>query len=63
MTSADLAQTGRPETTGRAETAPRAAVFVDVADYLTAAKSAMDKATRSIHLLNWAFEVDTCFDP
>jgi phosphatidylserine/phosphatidylglycerophosphate/cardiolipin synthase-like enzyme len=63
VTSADLAQTGRPETTGRAETAPRAAVFVDVADYLTAAKSAMDKATRSIHLLNWAFEVDTCFDP
>ena len=52
-----------PAQTGRLETAPRAAVFVDVADYLTAAKAAMDKATRSIHFLNWAFEADTRFDP
>jgi phosphatidylserine/phosphatidylglycerophosphate/cardiolipin synthase-like enzyme len=49
--------------TGRLETAARAAVFVDMADYLTAAKAAMDRARRSIHLLNWAFEPDTRFDP
>jgi phosphatidylserine/phosphatidylglycerophosphate/cardiolipin synthase-like enzyme len=49
--------------TGRLETAPRATVFVDMADYLAAAKASMDRARRSIHLLNWAFEPDTRFDP
>ncbi len=34
-----------------------------MADYFTAAKAAMSKATRSIHLLNWAFDPDTLFDP
>ena len=52
-----------PEAVWRLETAPRAAVFVDVADYLAAAKSAMMKAKRSIHLLNWAFEPRTRFKP
>ncbi len=47
----------------RIETADQAAVFVDMADYFTAAKSAMSKATRSIHLLNWSFDADTLFDP
>jgi phosphatidylserine/phosphatidylglycerophosphate/cardiolipin synthase-like enzyme len=47
----------------RRETAPRAAVFVDVADYLLAAREAMKKARRSIHFLNWAFEADTPFAP
>jgi phosphatidylserine/phosphatidylglycerophosphate/cardiolipin synthase-like enzyme len=47
----------------RRETAPRAAVFVDAADYFTAAREAMKKARRSIHFVNWAFEADTQFDP
>lgn len=47
----------------RIERADRAAVFMDMADYFTAAKSAMSKATRSIHLLNWSFDADTLFDP
>ncbi len=47
----------------RVETAPRAAVFIDMADYFKAAKEAMSRAQRSIHLLNWAFEADTVFDP
>jgi len=47
----------------RLERAGRAAFFLDMADYFTAAKAAMQKARRSIHLLNWAFEADTLFDP
>lgn len=47
----------------RLERAGRAAFFLDMADYFTAAKAAMGKARRSIHLLNWAFEADTLFDP
>jgi phosphatidylserine/phosphatidylglycerophosphate/cardiolipin synthase-like enzyme len=47
----------------RRETAPRAAVFIDMADYFVAARSAMLKARRSVHLLNWAFEAATLFDP
>jgi len=47
----------------RLETAGRAAFFLDMADYFTAAKAAMLRARRSIHLLNWAFEADTLFDP
>jgi phosphatidylserine/phosphatidylglycerophosphate/cardiolipin synthase-like enzyme len=45
------------------ETAPRAAVFIDMADYFKAAKEAMSAAKRSVYLLNWAFEADTVFDP
>ncbi|MGI9169452.1 MAG: phospholipase D-like domain-containing protein [Caulobacteraceae bacterium] len=47
----------------RVDTAPRAAFILDMADYFTAAQAAMGKARRSIHLLNWAFEADTLFDP
>jgi phosphatidylserine/phosphatidylglycerophosphate/cardiolipin synthase-like enzyme len=47
----------------RLENAGRAAFFLDMADYFTAAKAAMLKARRSIHLLNWSFEADTPFDP
>lgn len=43
--------------------AVRASVFVDVADYLAAAKSAMARARRSIHFLNWSFEPQTRFLP
>ena len=45
------------------ETAPRAAIFIDMADYFKAAKEAMSGARRSVYLLNWAFEADTVFDP
>ena len=47
----------------RVETAPRAAFLLDIADYFAAAKDAMSKAQRSIHLLNWAFDPDTQFEP
>ena len=47
----------------RVGAAPRAAFLLDMADYFTAAKAAMLKAQRSIHLLNWAFDPDTFFDP
>lgn len=47
----------------RRETARRAAVFVDVADYLLAAREAMKKARQSIHFVNWAFDADTLFKP
>ncbi|MGV8930217.1 MAG: phospholipase D-like domain-containing protein [Brevundimonas sp.] len=43
--------------------APRAAFLLDMADYFLAAREAMSKAKRSIHLLNWAFDPDTLFDP
>ena len=47
----------------RIERADRATVMLDMADYFKAAKAAMLKARRSIHLLNWAFDPDTAFDP
>jgi phosphatidylserine/phosphatidylglycerophosphate/cardiolipin synthase-like enzyme len=47
----------------RRETAPRAAVFVDMADYLAAAREAMKTARRSIWFANWAFEANTLFEP
>lgn len=43
--------------------ADHAAVIIDMADYFMAAKAAMRKARRSIHLLNWAFDPDTLFHP
>ena len=46
----------------RVETAPRAALLVDMAAYLEAAKSALAAATSSIHFLNWAFDPDTVVD-
>jgi phosphatidylserine/phosphatidylglycerophosphate/cardiolipin synthase-like enzyme len=47
----------------RRETADRAALLIDMADYFDAAMTAMSKAKHSIHLLNWAFEPDTLFHP
>jgi phosphatidylserine/phosphatidylglycerophosphate/cardiolipin synthase-like enzyme len=47
----------------RTATAARATVLVDMAEYYAAAKAAMTKARRSIHLLNWAFESRTKLDP
>lgn len=47
----------------RTETARRAAVFVDMADYFTAARAAIEAARRSIHFVNWAFDANTPFDP
>ncbi|HEY5105236.1 MAG TPA: phospholipase D-like domain-containing protein [Caulobacteraceae bacterium] len=51
------------DTCWRVERAPRAALLIDMASYFTAAKAAMLRAKRSIHLLNWAFEPATFFDP
>jgi phosphatidylserine/phosphatidylglycerophosphate/cardiolipin synthase-like enzyme len=47
----------------RVETAPRLGLIIDMEDYFAAAKTAMKKAKRSIHLLNWAFDPDTFFLP
>jgi phosphatidylserine/phosphatidylglycerophosphate/cardiolipin synthase-like enzyme len=47
----------------RRETADRAGLIIDMADYFAAARAAMLKARRSIHLLNWAFDPDTWFAP
>jgi phosphatidylserine/phosphatidylglycerophosphate/cardiolipin synthase-like enzyme len=41
----------------------RFGLIIDMADYFAAAKMAMTKAKRSIHLLNWAFDPDTFFLP
>ena len=43
----------------RVDVAPRASLLVDMEPYLAAAKAAFEKATRSIHFLNWAFDPDT----
>lgn len=47
----------------RVGVAPRAAFLLDMSAYFLAARDAMSKAKRSIHLLNWAFDPDTLFDP
>ncbi len=47
----------------RVGVADRAAVLVDAADYFAAAKSSMEKARHSIHMLNWAFDPDTKLAP
>jgi phosphatidylserine/phosphatidylglycerophosphate/cardiolipin synthase-like enzyme len=47
----------------RRETADRVGLIIDMADYFAAARAAMRKARRSIHLLNWAFDPDTRFAP
>ena len=44
-------------------TAERAALLIDAADYFAAAKSALEKARSSIHMLNWAFDPDTKLRP
>jgi phosphatidylserine/phosphatidylglycerophosphate/cardiolipin synthase-like enzyme len=46
----------------RVETAPRAALLVDMEPYLEAARTVMASARRSIHFLNWAFDPDTILD-
>eukprot|EP01036_Dinobryon_divergens_P002137 gene2137-2820_t len=43
--------------------ADRVAILVDAADYFAAAKSALEKAKSSIHMLNWAFDPDTKLCP
>ena len=54
----------RPDSTvWTAACAKRAAVLVDMQGYFRAARSAMSKAERSIHLLGWAFDPDARFDP
>ncbi len=47
----------------RVETAERLGLIIDMEDYFAAAKMAMKKAKRSIHLLNWAFDPQTFFLP
>jgi phosphatidylserine/phosphatidylglycerophosphate/cardiolipin synthase-like enzyme len=46
--------------TGRAD---RAGLIVDVEDYYAAAREAMSKAQRSIHILGWAWDPETPFTP
>jgi phosphatidylserine/phosphatidylglycerophosphate/cardiolipin synthase-like enzyme len=46
----------------RVDAAPRASFLVDMEPYLAAVKAMLEKATRSIHLLNWAFDPDTILD-
>ena len=43
--------------------AGRASLLIDMEAYFDAAKAAMERANRSIHFLNWAFEPDTLFHP
>jgi phosphatidylserine/phosphatidylglycerophosphate/cardiolipin synthase-like enzyme len=47
----------------RVERADRAALMIDMADYLVAAKAALLRARSTIHLLKWAFDPDTRLDP
>ena len=47
----------------RVEKTGRLGLIIDMADYFAAAKMAMQKAKRSIHLLNWAFDPETFFLP
>ncbi len=47
----------------RVERADRLGLFIDMDDYFIAAREAMKAAQRSIHLLNWAFEPQTLFEP
>jgi phosphatidylserine/phosphatidylglycerophosphate/cardiolipin synthase-like enzyme len=47
----------------RAEPAERVAFLLDSATYFSAAKAAMLKARRSIHLLGWAFDPLTQLEP
>lgn len=51
------------KTCWRVGAADRAAVLVDAADYFAAAKSSMQQARSSIHMLNWAFDPDTRLSP
>ena len=54
----------RPDSTvWRLEQARRAAVLVDMEVYFKAVRAAMSKATRSIHLLGWAFDPAARFAP
>lgn len=54
----------KPGTTcWRSEKTDRAAVFVDVENYFSAVKAAIEKARRSIHVLGWAFHPQTMFEP
>jgi|GEM_PF-4487446 len=46
----------------RVETAPRAALLVDMEPYLEAARTVMASARRSIRFLNRPFDPDTVLD-
>ena len=47
----------------RTARADRAGLIVDVANYYDAAREAMSKAERSIHILGWAWDPETPFEP
>jgi phosphatidylserine/phosphatidylglycerophosphate/cardiolipin synthase-like enzyme len=47
----------------RQSVATRAAVLMDVADYFAAARAAMLKARKTVHLLNWSFDSRCRLDP
>jgi len=51
------------DTCWRAERADRGALIIDMAEYFAAAKAAFLAARSTIHLLNWAFDPDTLFEP
>ena len=51
------------ETVWRAERASRASLIVDMAAYFHAAREAILKARRSVHLLGWAFDPATFVEP
>ena len=51
------------ETVWRLERAHRASLIVDMAAYFKAAREAVEKARRSVHLLGWAFDPDTFVEP
>jgi phosphatidylserine/phosphatidylglycerophosphate/cardiolipin synthase-like enzyme len=51
------------ETCWRTAPATRGALIIDMADYFLAAREAFLKARSTIHLLNWAFDPDTLFEP
>jgi phosphatidylserine/phosphatidylglycerophosphate/cardiolipin synthase-like enzyme len=62
--SGDQTMLLRPgETCWRRVSADQASVLLDSAAYFAAAKSAMAKAKRSIHLLGWAFDPLTQLEP
>jgi phosphatidylserine/phosphatidylglycerophosphate/cardiolipin synthase-like enzyme len=51
------------KTCWRVEPAGRAALLIDMAAYFAAAKAALRMARSTIHILGWAFDPDTLFDP
>lgn len=52
-----------PATAWKVQTAPRAALLIDMEAYFDAAMEAMKTARHTVHFLNWAFEAHTYFHP